>query len=112
MTKTEILFIRACKSKDGRKRLNSVYRRMYIKSDNEQANTWHISNILSSICTKLGMTVSQLVQDLDPTHAWRFGWETDVPMETLMLDRLATYIRHMPVDKIPDYIKPCWANKR
>jgi len=109
MNKTAILFIRACKSKNPNLRVNSVYRRFYLASDNTVINTWNICTVLSRICNDFGITIEMLVNDLNPTQRLRFNWEVDVSMEDQLLERLISYIRFVQVDKLDGYIKPAWA---
>lgn len=48
MEKLEILFIRACKSRNPERRLKSVYKRFYYPKPKQE----YIANVLMSICEK------------------------------------------------------------
>jgi hypothetical protein len=68
MTKLEQLFIRACKSSDGKKRIRSLYRRFYYYEYDPQ----HAVNILAEICDKhLHLKTAELISDLSPNNEWK-----------------------------------------
>lgn len=51
LTKDEILWIRACKSKNPTKRVESLYKRIYLYSKNEN-HTLHLAGIIAKIGEK------------------------------------------------------------
>lgn len=65
MDKSTVLFIRACKSLNHKKRVESVYRRFYFAG--KLNNAQHIANILTRICTDYNLIqLQELVDDLSP----------------------------------------------
>ena len=75
MNKTDQLFIRACKSKDAKKRVCSVYRRFYLLG---QPKSHDLARILVRIVDKhLTFTASDLISSLHPDHAWKHGLTAD-----------------------------------
>ena len=69
MKNLDILFIRACKSSNPRKRLKSVYRRFY--GDYEHGNIFIIHKLVDVAEEYLPVNVSKLVQALDPDENFR-----------------------------------------
>ena len=68
MDNTTQLFIRACKSKNPEKRINSVYRRFYTHHSDADI---HIINILSRICDMyLKLRVVDVISEISPEKAW------------------------------------------
>lgn len=66
MNNLEQLFIRACKAKEPRKRLNSVYRRFYLVDED---TSYGIGRILLQICEKYNLgTLSHVVNSFMSTN--------------------------------------------
>ena len=70
MDNTTLLFIRACKSKDPRTRIESVYRRFYLSASTEEQEQKHIVIILAKVCdtAKIPITFVDLIDELQPDH--------------------------------------------
>lgn len=65
MNSLDQLFIRACKSKEPRTRIRSVYNRFYLR--NLPHKDIHIIGILANLCEKYTpMTASELITELSP----------------------------------------------
>lgn len=74
LDKTEILFIRACKSKNPDIRVKSVYRRFYCR--HEKNEDFYICGILASLCDKKKLiSISDLISSLYESNGYRFGIE-------------------------------------
>ena len=68
MPKDIQLFIRACKTLDSKKRVLSVYKRIYYLSDYMDSDV-HIANILMDICHKYNLiNLTNFAIELDPDY--------------------------------------------
>lgn len=71
MTKTDQLFIRACKSKNPLTRVQSVYRRFYIEKNNTHP---YIAMILAELCDRFNtFTTTQFILEMSHNNNWRYG---------------------------------------
>lgn len=102
MTKTELLFIRACKSLNPEKRVFSVYKRYYYYSNKAYTREALIS-ILANICDNyLDISVSRVIQDMYP-HKFLNDNRT---YNERAFDALVSWVRLTPVDTIDGYVAP------
>lgn len=98
MNNTDILFIRACKSKSPEKRLASVYRRRYGKYPNYEI---YITNILTRICEEHNLiSISKLILELNPETDWKYQ---DERFENKIYKILLSTIRLSEISKFPDF---------
>lgn len=105
MTNVEHLLIRACKSSDPRKRVNSVYRRFYIPHPSD----YYICIILSRIVAEyLVIRPEDYIDGLNPSNAWKYGSEGGHDYWHHAVGFLISKIRHSPADKFPE-LKACAA---
>ena len=66
MTKLDMLWFRACKSKNPQKRLQSVYRRFYLCGE---ADPCDLANILCGLVEKyLHLPLYSIIDGLNPDH--------------------------------------------
>lgn len=101
MTKTEILFIRACKSKNPSVRLRSTYRRFYVGID--EYIDLHISYILAEICDKfLDLKTADILYSLHP----RNNLNCETSYDIRCLNFLKSKIRFAAVSGLNGYVKP------
>ncbi|TNC79220.1 MAG: hypothetical protein C9356_20345 [Oleiphilus sp.] len=104
MNKTEQLFVRACKSGGGLKRVKSVYRRFYL---NDQNVDFFIAGVLSRIADKyLDLKSSDFIDGLNPANAWKCGIEKDDSYHTGVVKFLISEIRCTEKDKFPGIVPP------
>lgn len=98
MNKVELLFVRACKSGKGLKRVESIYRRFYNKSVSYQVQRQAIISILLNICeTYCPIGAFVLVNRLNPDSTYiqnRYDGEYDY--ERVLLDFLIDRISVEP----------------
>lgn len=103
MTKIEMLFIRACKSLNPYKRIDSVYRRFYGKYED---NTWYKVGILIVIIEKyFPIHLLSVVSALNPSMCLFKGLPNSYEKNVLYM--LYSHIRFVNDNKLPeDFIKP------
>ena len=113
MDNTTLLFIRACKSKDPRTRIESVYRRFYLTAESEEQKQQHIVGILSKVCdtAKIPITFVGMIDELHPDHLIAKFEDEPQPYITRARRVLEKYIRFTAVEDIEGYVKPAWANR-
>jgi len=72
MDKTQLLFIRACKSNNSSKRIEQVYKSFYYCR--EKPDVKHLIKILVGIieCSSNPLRTIDLIDDLSPMNAWKF----------------------------------------
>lgn len=96
LTKTELLLIRACKSKDPMKRLSSVYRRQY---GLVESNIEGLVNILSTIIEKHHpISTHDLIKELSPFNSYR--WENASGQTTYHEKALFVLVAHLRLAEI------------
>lgn len=101
----EELFIRACKSENPHKRIRSVYRRYYLKTNKNVDQ--HLANILSRIIEKYDLiTQTRLINDLNPANHWRFGLTKEDSYNKCVLHVATSVIRFSKKDKFPGLGNP------
>ena len=104
LPKTEMLFIRARKSANPAKRLQSVYRRFY---GNYDYNPWYVVGILISIVEKyFPIDLLHVFSSLNVDNSIAFrGVKNAYALNALHI--LYNHIRFLEVSKLPeDFIKP------
>lgn len=104
MDKTQMLFIRACKSSDPKIRLVSVYRRFYNPHLNTEERKPMIALILSKIVDQYRPYTESwsLLDLLSPSNDWRNGtayWDK-------VINVLMNRIRFSGREKFPGFIPP------
>lgn len=105
MSNTELLFIRACKSKHPHQRVRSVYRRFYLNCEYDHA-TEYIANLLVNICDKYNlMSTGDMVIAVHPANRWKYGNEDD-SYWTAIFNITLSRIRLTEVKKFPGFIPP------
>ena len=113
MDKLDLLFIRACKSGNALKRVQSVYRRYYYGlADSYDC----MANILLDICEKYDLIkMSFLISELDPRLPINAYKLANLPIEEYHLQVCRIFIskiRCSRVDKFDGFKSPCRFNKR
>lgn len=97
MSKLEMLFVRACKSSNPSKRVDSIYRRFYLSS--KRNNDHAISSILLTICENYHpIPVKELVNGLNPANNWMFVDTEDY----------FTLLKHVLISHIMLSKAQCW----
>ena len=100
----ELLFIRACKVNDPRKRVKSVYRRFYLRGTSTINEDFYIAGILLGICEKyLPINPSHLLSELSPTNKWK---HPQTEYWSRVSDVLIDHIRFSVVKGIEGFIPP------
>lgn len=106
MNNVEQLFIRACKARDPFKRVQSVYRRFYLKT-NDDIMFMDIASLLSNICDEyVKPKVKTMIDNYHPTNRWKYGIEPDDSHYKLTTKILISYIRLAEKDKFPGLTPP------
>lgn len=110
MKKLDMLYIRACKSKNPIKRLRSLYRRFYFQIEKE-SDKMIFTTIMHNLLriaeeAKIPKMSLELIEGLDPKRYYRYGG-VDSDCYELMVSRvLCSLIRLTIVDLFPDVIWP------
>ena len=110
MDKTEMLFIRACKSMNPRIRVASVYKKFYLLSGiTDYERDMHIAMILGGIVDKYKlMTACDMVTMLSPSQKI-FYEDVDSPgYYTIVRNGFTSKIRLSPVEDFPGLIPKKW----
>ncbi len=103
LDKTEMLFIRACKSLDPKKRLMSVYRRLYLGGITEEFAILYISSLLADIVQRYKLIdLDTLIHNLSPNS---FDYKQYSYNEKVFYT-LINAIRFAEYKKFPRLIKP------
>jgi len=109
MTKTDQLFIRACKARNPLTRVESVYRRFYLERNNPHP---HITMILARLCDEFSpFTTSRFVSELSPENNWRYGDEDD-SFELRCIQRLISKLRFTEATKLVGMTVPLAFRKK
>ncbi len=109
MTKTEQLFIRACKARKPLTRVESVYRRFYLERDDPHP---HIAIILARLCDKFSpFTTTNFITELSPGNNWRYGGEDD-SFELQCIHRLVSKLRFTEATKLVGMTVPLAFRKK
>jgi hypothetical protein len=104
MEKVDQLFVRACKSGGGLKRVRGVYRRFYLNYHNVD---FHIAGILSRLVDKyLDLDSSDFIDGLNPASAWKYGISTEDEYHTKVVKFLISQIRCAEKHRFPGIIAP------
>ena len=113
MNTLDNLFIRACKSKDPHKRIETLYIRNYACPFEYK----HIAIILERIARKYNLiTVIDLMGELSPEKSY---WYNDCPYDEKLVRILVNKIRHCAVDvllndgyRVPAVFRKCYPKQR
>lgn len=113
LSKSEMLFIRACKMNDT-SRLLRLRNRIYLSNDSDAFCARHLSTILVDICEKLKLiTLSRLVHEMRDVNRKRSmfdslnGEQTVVAgMEECIVEATRYAIRYAPVKKLGNLVSP------
>ena len=106
MNSLQLLLVRACKTRDPQKRLESVYRRYYYNGGMQSAD---MVSILNNICREyIPNSSEKLINNLNPAQAFMYGCDKNTPYFDLCLKVLISHIRLTAADDIPGYKYPCW----
>lgn len=104
MDKTEILFVRACKSDQPARRVDRVYKSTYYNSG--QVDTRHVISVLLGIVEKYRlMSIRTFAADMHPDSAWKFvdeGASYNEHLKAMLISR----IRLTEVSCLPGYPTP------
>ena len=102
MSKIEMLFVRACKSRNPYKRVRSVYRRFYWSGG---ASDHIISGLLADICDKyLEVKLHEVIERLDPNGFMRDPNESHTERA---FKYCVSRLRLSEVARFPGYRIPC-----
>tara|TARA_R110002072_G_scaffold299355_1_gene474686 strand:+ start:1313 stop:1645 length:333 start_codon:yes stop_codon:yes gene_type:complete len=108
MNKIDQLFIRACKSRNPKKRVLSVYRRFYCSRDNVE---FYVAGTLTDIVDKnLDYSASDMLSDMNPDNAWRWV-EGDASYWERVNAVLISKIRLSKIDKFEGLTAPLMFKK-
>lgn len=107
MNKTEMLFVRACKSKDPIKRLKTLHKRIYIYSSEKETQK-NIVHVLSKLCMEYSLIdIVKFIHNINETSDRYYFFENQVPIfNTACLDVLVSAIRFAKASELPDLIPP------
>lgn len=104
LSKTQILFVRACKSNNAERRLKRLYKSIYFP---EYSDSAMLSILLTIVENHNLVSIWTLVKEYtNPEKGWQFGSDTDEPYETRMVKAMTSIIRLTAIDKLPGYVKP------
>lgn len=105
LTKTELLFIRACKSKNPMKRVQSVYKKQYGLIEVEKEG---LATVLASIIEKqCPMSISELIRKANPNEVtwWHFKEDEKTYFDRVLLS-LVSHMRGTAVNIFNGYVSP------
>ena len=104
LSKTQTLFVRACKSNNAERKLKRLYKSIYYP---EYSDSAMLSILLTVVENHNLVSLWSLVKEYaDPEKGWQFGSDSDEPYETRMVKAMTSIIRLAAIDKLPGYIKP------
>lgn len=102
LTKIQILFIRACKSKNSETRLLSLYRRFYLTCPKEEAKEY-MADLLSEIVQDNNLIkLTNLIGDLSPTNYFYSSFNFNEKVFHIMIHA----IRFAEIKKFDGFISP------
>lgn len=105
LSKTEILFIRACKSVQSHKRLKSLYKRVY----GTEISFEHLTLILYKIVLNCELKVERLLSDIiksDQRRLMHRNFDKASDTENAILNVLIDRLRFSYVKELPGFIQP------
>lgn len=106
MNKKEMLFIRACKSKNPTKRLKTLHNKIYVY-ESEARTENNLINSLSNICQDYElMGVADLIGEMSRVKGKYRFYKTKVSFQELCLEALISKIRFSGVSKFDGLIPP------
>ena len=111
LTKTEILFIRACKSKNPEYRIKRLYKMFYYPEVSDQQGML----ILSKIADKAGIfngRLAVILDGLNPANAWKYRADSDASYLEIACAFLISEVRLTPVSKFEGFILPAKFRKQ
>lgn len=113
LTKTDILFIRACKSNNVDHRINRLYKMLYLQRDPDPI---HILMILSSIYEKLPLFrrkgLTDIIQAVQPNNYFYLGCDMNASINEVFKAFIISRLRLMRVDDIQGWITPAGFKKQ
>ena len=104
MNKTDMLFIRACKSDNAEKRIQRIYKSVYGYHFDYEYAAIILMNIVND--NNLVDTSSLILQYLDPRKAWQFGGSEDEDYYVRVFRAMISIIRLTEVSKLVNFIPP------
>jgi hypothetical protein len=106
VNKKEILFIRACKSKNPIKRLKTLHNKIYGYKSETQTEK-NLINDLAGICQNCElMGVADLICEMSRKEDQYLFFNQKTSFSILCLESLISKIRFAKVDKFPGFISP------
>jgi len=104
VNKTDMLFIRACKSDNAEKRIQRIYKSVYYYDFDYK----HAAIILTKIVTENNLINMQnlITECLDPSQAWKFGGSEDEDYYVRVFRAMIGIIRLTEVSKLVNFIPP------
>jgi hypothetical protein len=107
MDKVQMLFVRACKSKNPAVRVLSVYRRFYCRCDDQRMIDFAVSSLLIDICDKNNIvTLSRVFSDLYPDDLISERKLDSSNYWSSVRKLVTSYIRWSNIDEFSDFIIP------
>ena len=95
MNKHDQLFIRACKSKDPKKRLYSVLNRLYLRNMTPEFKRANLMMVLSEVCDKnLPLSTAKLVAEVLATPVQELMGGATEHMQNKLIRVLTAHIRY------------------
>lgn len=111
LSKTELLFIRACKVEDATKRVTSVYKRFYSRHHGTDCDVAAI--MLNVVDKHYPINAIKLINELNPANAWRYANSGQtLTYHQLVLRVLICHIRLSDVRRIDGWVDPAWIRNR
>lgn len=107
MDKVTQLWIRACKSENSYKRLHSVYRRFYIKTDERKATVQIIITLSDIVDKYCYINTARLLNDI-----LGYGFTKDLPLEKRTLYALVDKICSTKKARFEGLTPPCWIKNK
>lgn len=104
LSKTEMLFIRACKSRNPQKRLKSVYRRFYL-ADVEHSDVYILGILAEIVDQYIPMTLTEALSRMNPEDIYTWKAEND-NYTSRCLASVTSYIRLTGASKFPGLARP------
>ena len=109
MTELDMLIIRACKSGDHRKRLESIYKRYWYRQGGPQWQPVMAAHIGRLVDKHNPMDMWTLLTEIDPHTQLTPGIDS---YWLRVVDVLVNRIRFTSRDNFPDMVWPAWSRKR
>ncbi len=108
MNKYDMLFVRACKSRNPKIRIQSVYRRFFLSNDNDD-HDFYIASIIATICDRYNpISTCNLLTALHPDSFWKYGISKNESYWASSIKIMISHLRLSEVSKFEGYIAPCY----